>query len=171
MTLAISPARRLGGGIATLLIVTFAAALLIGGAGVVIGHLAFQPVLSGSMRPAIQPGDLAVTQPVAVSSLRVGDVVAYFPPGGSKAVLHRITEMGQDAGRTWVITKGDANPTADAWGRAILRGDTAVRLAGVVPMVGFVADVTQYRGPILILAGLLLGVGVAVTLVRRRRDA
>ena len=171
MTLAISPVRRLADGIATLLVVAFAAALLIGGASVVIGHLAFQPVLSGSMRPGIQPGDLAVTQPVAVSALRVGDVVAYFPPGEPKAVLHRITEMGQDAGRTWVITKGDANPTTDAWGRAILRGDTAVRLTGVIPMVGFVADLTQYRGQDPILAGLLLGVGLMVTLVRRRHDA
>ena len=161
------PVRQAWGYMATGVVV-FGATMLLGiGLFVVFLHLALQPVLSGSMRPGIEPGDMAVTAPVAMSSLVVGDVIAYFPPGEKVAVLHRIVELGREDGRTWVVTKGDANPTPDAWGKVLLRGDKAVRLLTVAPKVGFVANLGQVRGPALVLAGLILAAGVIVGVLRR----
>jgi len=47
------------------------------------------------MRPTVSPGDLAVTQAVLVSSLKVGDVIVFFPPADStEPVLHRSCPWG-----------------------------------------------------------------------------
>jgi len=46
---------------------------------VLVANLHFQTVTSGSMRPTISPGDVAVTQAVPVSSLKVGDVIVFYP--------------------------------------------------------------------------------------------
>lgn len=145
-----------------LLVVALAA--LAAGITVFLLHLQLQPVLSGSMRPGIQPGDLAVVRPVPVSSLEAGDVVVYHPPGtgvGDDAtpVMHRITSLDEQADGLWITTRGDANDVDDPWGRVRLRGDTAYRLLAVVPKVGYLPVWSQgLRGPALILAGLLLGV-------------
>jgi signal peptidase len=140
------------------------AALAALAAGVVVFafHLQLRPVLSGSMRPGYQPGDLAVVRPVDVSALEVGDVVVYHPPGeGDEAVMHRIASLEREADGIWITTKGDANDAEDPWGRARLRGDTAYRVAAVVPKVGYLPVWgAGLRGPLLIGAGLLLALTV-----------
>lgn len=69
-------------------------------------------VLSGSMEPAIQTGDLILIRQTDTALLREGDVVCYLASG--KAVTHRIVSIatGED-GRPRYITQGDANNTAD----------------------------------------------------------
>lgn len=116
--------------------------------------LHFQTVLSGSMRPTISPGDVAVTQPVPISSLRVGDVIAFYPPGRTQADLHRIVALQNGT----IRTRGDANSADDPW---ILRpsGTTAYRLVAVVPFAGWL---TPLRWPALLLAALLLAVSLLV---------
>jgi signal peptidase len=146
------------------IVLVLALAALAAGLAVFLLHLQLQPVLSGSMRPAIQPGDLAVVRPVSVPSLEVGDVVVYHPPGtgvGDDAtpVMHRITSLERRTDGLWITTRGDANGADDPWGRVRLRGDTAYRLLTVVPKVGYLPVWSQgLRGPVLVLAGLLLGV-------------
>lgn len=129
--------------------------LIAGGLGVVAAGFAFrgadlhiQTVLSGSMRPTISPGDLAITQGVPVESLRVGDVIVFAPPDGTKPVLHRIASREGDA----LTTKGDANSVADPW-RISLQGPTGYRLLLVVPLVGWLVPL---RGVALIGAGLIV---------------
>ena len=64
-------------------------------------------VASGSMRPAIRPGDVMIMAPARACGDR--DIVTFRTPG--RPMLHRI--VGVDgAGR--LITKGDANLVADA---------------------------------------------------------
>lgn len=62
-------------------------------------------VMSGSMEPTLSAGDLLIV--VRAKSYAVGDVVVY--QSGGMGVVHRIVEID---GRS-VITKGDANNTAD----------------------------------------------------------
>jgi signal peptidase I len=135
-----------------------------------IAGLQFQTVLSGSMAPAAQAGDVAVTQPVPVAALTVGDVIAFYPPNDPKPRLHRITTLESVDGVVTVTTRGDANNVDDPW-RASLRGSVAYRMVAVVPFVGFV---TQYRGLLFIVAGLLLAAAYgrsAYKEVRRRRPS
>lgn len=117
-----------------------------------IAGLQFQTVLSGSMAPTAQAGDVAVTQPVAVAALTVGDVIAFYPPNDPQPRLHRITTLYSVDGVVTVTTRGDANGVDDPW-HASLRGSTAYRMVAVVPFVGMI---TQYRGLLFIVAGLFL---------------
>ena len=129
--------------------------MLLAGVGILAGGIAFrmsgfhvQTVLSGSMRPTISPGDLAITQGVPVSSLSVGNVIVFTPPTQSTPVLHRIASLDGDV----ITTKGDANSVADPW-HLTLQGATQYRLVFVVPYLGWL---TELRSAALIGAGLIV---------------
>lgn len=70
-------------------------------------------VLSGSMEPKIQTGDLIFIQEADTTSLKEGDIICYLSSG--KAVTHRIISMsvGED-GKIQYITQGDANNAEDS---------------------------------------------------------
>ena len=130
---------------------------LAGGATVRLLDLHMQTVLSGSMRPTVSPGDVVVTQPVLVTDLRVGDVIAFYPPGRTVPVLHRVTSLASEGGVVAVTTRGDANPVDDPW-LASINGPTVYRMVGYIPLVGWLP---QYRGLLFIAAGLLIGIALA----------
>lgn len=137
------------------------AAVLAGAVLIRVDHLTFQPVLSGSMRPGIQPGDLAVLRPGPVSQLRVGEVIAYLPPGHTLPVMHRVVSI--DAGG--LVTKGDANNVADPWGRVKTQSATVDHLVAVVPKVGWL---TEVRRQLLVAAGAVVLLALAVALFARK---
>lgn len=78
------------------------------------GVLGIKPavVLSGSMDPTIEAGDLIFVSGCDPEQLREGDVVCYLSSG--KAITHRIVSVteGED-GRVRYVTQGDANNTED----------------------------------------------------------
>lgn len=78
------------------------------------GVLGIRPavVLSGSMEPVIQTGDLIFLHDIDAAELKEGDVVCYLSSG--KAVTHRIVGMTSDGeGERRYITQGDANNAED----------------------------------------------------------
>jgi signal peptidase I len=150
-------------------LLVLALAALAAGAAVFLLHLHLQPVLSGSMRPGIQPGDLAITRPAPAGSLEPGDVIVYVPPGTDEAVMHRLVSVDRRDDGLWITTRGDANDVEDPWGAVRLRGDTAYQLVAVVPKAGYLPVWTRSaRGPVLIAAGLLFG--LSALLSHRRRS-
>jgi signal peptidase I len=70
-------------------------------------------VQSGSMMPAIRPGDVLVSAPVdGVRPLRHGDIAVVDDPTRPGEVLsHRVARVRDDG---FVITRGDANEQADS---------------------------------------------------------
>ena len=132
--------------IVDVVLVTAGALVLAAGIGFRVADFHVQTVLSGSMRPTLSPGDLAITQGVPLSSLRVGDVVVFTPPNETQAVIHRIASREGDV----ITTKGDANNVADPWS-VTLQGATQYRLVFVVPYLGWL---TELRSAGLIVAGL-----------------
>jgi signal peptidase I len=69
-------------------------------------------VMTGSMEPRIHPGDVVVARPVAESSIHRGQVLLFQDPDRADHLrLHRYDDNGQG---TQIVTKGDANPTADS---------------------------------------------------------
>ena len=93
-------------------------------------------MLTGSMSPGINPGDVVVSVRTPVSELKVGDVITYsIPIDDHRIETHRVASIKRDAGATSVITKGDANPGADPW-VAVLSEDYVYTEAGVVPYLG-----------------------------------
>ena len=71
-------------------------------------------VLTGSMAPNINPGDIVITVPVKDRLLQTGDVVTYqarrFNGEGVGVFTHRI--IGGDS-KTGFLVKGDNNPSPD----------------------------------------------------------
>jgi signal peptidase I len=96
-------------------------------------------VLSGSMRPGLPPGAVAVVTPKPAGALAVGDVLIFHPPAGPDPVVaHRVIGIDDPGAHPVIRTKGDANPKADPW-EAQLLGDAPVwTVRWVVPYAGFV---------------------------------
>lgn len=126
------------------------------------------PVLSGSMRPGFQPGDVVVTHRVPVSDLRVRDVIVFHPPNDAQGqTVHRIVKLKVKHGTTLVTTRGDAN-TVDDPAVTALKDASAYRVVRVVPLVGYPAVWLSggHHGLLVIGLGILLLVGAAAIVVR-----
>ena len=91
--------------------------------------------LQGSMAPALPTGAAVVLMPAPPDAIRVGDIVAFVPPGRGGLVTHRVIAIEDRAGERRLVTRGDANPQPDAW-RFPLQGD-ALRVALIIPAVGY----------------------------------
>ncbi len=74
-----------------------------------------ESVPTGSMRPNMPPGSLALMHQVPDSTLKVGDIITYDNPLNPKSTIsHRIIEKYKaDNNLLMFITKGDANKSAD----------------------------------------------------------
>jgi signal peptidase len=133
-------------------------------------------VLSGSMRPTFNPGDVIVVTPEALRDVRVGQVISYnVPDGAHQLETHRVIKVLQGGAEPVVQTQGDANNWRDPW-TAKLHGDKAWRLAFVIPYAGFainfLRDPTVHRAAIFVAPGLVALLVLAeiwgVSLPRRR---
>lgn len=123
-------------------------------------------MLTGSMAPEINPGDVTIVTPVAVSEVTEGMVITYHRPIENRSlVTHRVISVQKAAdGTVTVQTKGDANDAADPW-TATLEGDTAYQVRAVIPELGHLIEalrapvVTQallYGAPTLLVGWVLL---------------
>src|SRR4051795_11772213 len=98
-------------------------------------------MLTGSMSPQIDPGDVVVSTPLDVQDVTEGMVISYhIPIDDHRVVTHRVVsvEHGTDGSIT-VQTKGDANDAVDPW-QATLKGDTAYQVRAVIPELGNVIE-------------------------------
>jgi signal peptidase len=123
-------------------------------------------MLTASMAPEIEPGDVAIVTPIEMSEITEGMVITYHMPiGDHSLVTHRVVSVqtGPD-GAVSVQTKGDANDAVDPW-TATLEGDTAYEVQAVVPEIGnliqalrtpVVTQVLLYGAPTLLVGWLLL---------------
>ena len=73
-------------------------------------------VLSESMYPEIEVGDLIICRHADPQEIQVGDVICFFDPtgNGTSTVTHRVVEITTDKnGDPAWVTKGDANNAED----------------------------------------------------------
>lgn len=121
-------------------------------------------MLTGSMAPGINPGDVVVSVRTPVSELKVGDVITYsIPIDDHRVETHRVASIKRDdAGVTSVTTKGDANAGADPW-TAVLSEDHVYVQAGVVPYLGDV--IRALRQPLVQAVFLYGACGLLVVVV------
>ena len=134
-------------------------AIILSGSG-----LSIHAVLSGSMRPTIQPGDLVIAQRVRASALHVGDVIGFLPPDDAAPRVHRIVMTGSDEEGLIFQTKGDANQNPDA---VQVRLRSADRVIYTIPLLGFLWAGRATLWLVLGLIGLILVlVEVCLSVVR-----
>jgi signal peptidase len=131
-------------------------------------------MLTGSMAPNIEPGDVVVSTPLDVQDVEVGMVITYhIPIDDHRVVTHRVIEVDHTAdGTVSVRTQGDANDAPDPW-TAVLTGDTAYQVQAVVPEIGNV--ITALRNDTLStlfvqLLPVALGIWMLVAIWRPGRD-
>jgi signal peptidase I len=119
-----------------------------------LGLFQIETVLSGSMEPAFEPGDLLVVVPEPLTDVRAGQVLSFQTPTPDHRVeTHRVVRVINPGPHPVIITKGDANPASDPW-HARLHGAAAWRMAGVVPHAG--AAIRTLRRPWVHVVAVLL---------------
>jgi signal peptidase I len=125
-------------------------------------------MLTASMAPSIDPGDVTVVTPLAVSDVTEGMVITYhIPIGEHQLITHRVVSVEHGAdGSVTVQTKGDNNEAVDPWS-ATLEGDTAYQVRAVIPEIGHVIHALRtpavttalvYGAPALVAGWLILAI-------------
>jgi len=102
----------------------------------------FTPVMvvpSWSMAPTLNVGDLIFVVGVDPASVSVGDIIVFNVPAPHdrytpSPIVHRVVEVNVEDGEVYFRTKGDNNPSADAW--KVPAGNLIGRYAGRIPYVG-----------------------------------
>ncbi|KAK9460257.1 uncharacterized protein V1516DRAFT_501191 [Lipomyces oligophaga] len=106
-------------------------------------HSPIVVVLSGSMEPAFQRGDILFLWNRA-PRVKVGDVVVYEVRGREIPIVHRIVRNHVSAQKQLLLTKGDNNAMDDvelyAYRQFYLNRDKEVigAVKGYIPWVGYV---------------------------------
>ena len=101
-------------------------------------------VLSGSMEPAFQRGDLLFLTNYQEEEIRVGEIVVFKIEGRDIPIVHRVLKLHEkEDGSIKFLTKGDNNSVDDrglyAPGQLWLdRKDVVGRARGFLPYVGIV---------------------------------
>lgn len=112
-------------------------------------------VLTGSMRPYLQPGDMIVDKAAKAEEVKVGDIITY--KAGGSVVTHRVTEVIRADGKFLFTTRGDANNTAD--GKPITGEQLIGKVIFKIPYGGYIARFI--RSPI----GLLIILAVPISFI------
>ncbi|MFD2841281.1 signal peptidase I [Populibacterium corticicola] len=102
-------------------------------------------VLTGSMAPAIHPGDLVATQSVNFEDIKVGDIVVYqLESGQPTTVTHRVTAFTWTAAGTKTLTtRGDANNVTDSL--PVRAEQIHGKVMYVVPKIGYLTNLGTAR--------------------------
>jgi signal peptidase I len=124
----------------------------------VAGYRSFT-VLSGSMVPELQVGDLVVDEPLAASEIRRGDVITFpDPEQAGRLITHRVRGIRIHGTTVDVTTRGDANNTVEQW--SIAATGSVGRVVYRLPWLGYAMVTARSRAGrigLLVLPALALG--------------
>ena len=126
-------------------------------------------VLTDSMYPQIQSGDLIICRQTDPETISVGDVITFFDPAGNgtSIVTHRVIEITEEDGQLAFRTRGDANNADD---RLAVRADKVVGTYWQrIPGAGRVAMFMQTTAGLILCVVLPLVLLVGFDLLRSRR--
>jgi len=125
-------------------------------------------VLTDSMYPEIESGDLIICNTAEAEEIAMNDVIAFFDPAGNgtSIVTHRVTEIVEENGALLFRTRGDNNNTED---KLLV---PAENLVGVyksrIPNVGHVAMFMQSTAGLIVCVVLPILLLVGYDIIRRR---
>lgn len=125
-------------------------------------------VLTDSMYPEIESGDLIICHTVKAEDVKVKDVISFFDPAGSgtSIVTHRVVEILEEDGGIMFRTRGDHNNTED---KTLV---PAKNLVGVywtrVPLIGHMAMFMQSTTGLIICVLLPIIFLIGYDVIRRR---
>lgn len=72
-------------------------------------------VLTDSMYPEIESGDIIICKDIDPSDVKIGDVISFFDPesNGTAVVTHRVIDVLHHEGKLYFRTQGDNNNAVD----------------------------------------------------------
>ena len=129
-------------------------------------------VLSGSMEPTLETGSVVIDEVIHPAEARIGDVVTFSDPANEdRSITHRLRSVRVEGNTAHMVTRGDANDSAEQWEIA-LDGEIG-RVVYHVPKLGYVRALVGTRNGyvVLTLALLLLGSWVLADVWRPRGRA
>jgi signal peptidase I len=112
-------------------------------------------VLTGSMAPEINPGDVIIGKGVNAKNIRIGDIITY-KISDEMLITHRVIEVVDKQGRQAFKTKGDANNVDD--NNLITEEQLVGRYSFRIPYAGYVSNFARstYGFVLLILVPIAL---------------
>ena len=117
-------------------------------------------VLSGSMEPALDTGDVVVVQRIGPLDARPGDIVTFRDPEQpGRLVTHRVRALRVQADQVRFVTRGDANNVSERW-QVSARGEIS-RVLYRIPNLGHALMLLRSSG----VFALMFAVALAVLLV------
>lgn len=134
-----------------------------------VGGLFPMIVLTDSMYPEIESGDLIICHTAQPEEIQVDDVISFYDPmgNGTSVVTHRVLEVMEENGEISFRTKGDNNNTEDQV------PVPAKNLIGTyqkrIPKVGHVAMFMQTTTGLIVCVVCPIVLLVGYDLLRRRK--
>jgi signal peptidase len=145
----------------TLVLVAGVFALLFMTVGPRVLHYRTATMLTGSMVPTINPGDIVLDTQEPSADIAIGQIISYhIPIDDHRVESHRVIWVRHlPGGAVLFRTKGDANTAPDPW-TAKVETPTVWRVRTVLPLVGSV--IRALRQPIV---HLLMAIALPAVLV------
>lgn len=113
----------------------------------------FYNVLTGSMTPTINVGDLVVIKDINPNEVKVGDIITFKSENTDNITTHRVKEVLNTSGIEFV-TKGDANNVEDP--NAVESKYLVGKAVRVIPKVGNVTNFIEKN--IIMIISLIIGI-------------
>ena len=126
-------------------------------------------VLTDSMYPVIESGDLIICRTAQAEDIQVDDVITFYDPmgNGTSVVTHRVMEVTQENGDIAFRTKGDNNNAED---QVLVPADSLIgTYQRRIPKVGHVAMFMQTTTGLIVCVVLPIVLLVGYDLLRRRK--
>jgi len=129
-------------------------------------------VVSDSMAPNINKGDLLFLQGVDPEDIEVGDVIVYDAHGlwvgaPDDPIVHRVIDIIEEDDKLYFVTKGDANDHKD---KEPVPGNRVLgKVIGRIPYVGWVKIILTDYGllfPVIIILSVPLVVSILWDLIK-----
>ena len=140
--------------VSTILVVLIVACAVFLMGSRLIGYRVFN-VISGSMEPAYNIGDLLYVKEVNPNEIKVGTPITFVLNEDLVVATHRVIEI--DAENQHFYTKGDANDTADS---APVHFNNVIGVPQFrIPLLGYVSDFIQHP------PGMYITIGIGVVLI------
>ena len=124
-------------------------------------------VLTDSMYPEIESGDLIINKTIDPEEVKNGDVISFFDPAGNGTtiVTHRVVGITSEDGGNAFRTKGDYNNTED---KLSVPGEDVVGVYFArIPNAGHVAMFMQTTTGLIVCVVLPIVLLVAYDVIRR----
>lgn len=108
-------------------------------------------IISGSMEPNLQIGDIVIVKKVAQNELKQGDIISYRQ--GQSVITHRIAEVIDKEGEVEYKTKGDNNNAEDSGiiSYEMIEGKVVKHIS----QIGKIAIILQKKGTIIFIILIL----------------